>query len=108
MAGRRPTAAAAAQVVRIAAQSRDVSSSAAVFGLKESARDVENRHVEVEIHKQDLLRKQKDGQGHWKEELASDSESNIKADRGEVNADQEIAKLQEKTRKLAHGAEKII
>jgi hypothetical protein len=30
-----------------------------------------------EIHKQDLLRKQKEGKGHWKPELASDSEEAV-------------------------------
>ena len=37
--------------------------------------DNENRGEEAEAHKQDQLRKQKEGKGHWKDELASDSES---------------------------------
>lgn len=37
--------------------------------------DHEGRAEEVEQKKQDLLRKQKDGVGHWEEGLASDSES---------------------------------
>ena len=37
--------------------------------------DNENRSEEAEYHKQDQLKKQKEGKGHWKDELASDSES---------------------------------
>ena len=38
----------------------------------------EERAKEVEEHKQDLLKKQKEGKGHWKEPLASDSESIVR------------------------------
>ena len=38
----------------------------------------EERAKEVEEHKQDLLKKQKAGKGHWKEPLASDSESIVR------------------------------
>ncbi|KAF2656524.1 hypothetical protein K491DRAFT_715287 [Lophiostoma macrostomum CBS 122681] len=70
---------------------------------KESALGDEGRSEEIENHKQDLLQKQKDGKGHWKEQLASDSESIVKADRGEVDASAEtIKKLQDETAKLAH------
>lgn len=37
--------------------------------------DQEGRAQEAEHHKQDQLQKQREGKGHWKEELASDSES---------------------------------
>jgi len=37
--------------------------------------DNEDRAEEAEHHKQDQLQKQKEGKGHWKDELASDSES---------------------------------
>jgi len=37
--------------------------------------DHEGRAEEAEFHKQDQLQKQKEGKGHWKDELASDSES---------------------------------
>lgn len=33
--------------------------------------------MQNEKHKQDLLQKQKDGKGHWKPELASDSEEAV-------------------------------
>ncbi|KAK3343708.1 hypothetical protein B0T25DRAFT_634733 [Lasiosphaeria hispida] len=53
-------------------------------------------------HKQDSLDKQKKGQGHWKPELASDSEESVKADRaphepGEAG----VRKLQERTKAAA-------
>jgi hypothetical protein len=35
----------------------------------------DSRKAEIEEEKQDLLRRQKDGTGHWKERLASESES---------------------------------
>jgi len=36
---------------------------------------VEGRAEQAEAHKQDQLQKQREGKGHWKDELASDSES---------------------------------
>ncbi|KAI9770611.1 MAG: hypothetical protein M1840_003203 [Geoglossum simile] len=93
----RPTAptSAAVQAMKFAARSREVSTTTAMFGLKESARDNETHYVEVERHKQDILREQKEGKAHWKEALASDSESAIKADRDEVEPQAEVViKLQ--------------
>lgn len=46
-----------------------------MFSLIFSNLGNEQRAKEVEEHKQDLLKKQKEGKGHWKEPLASDSES---------------------------------
>jgi len=40
--------------------------------------DTEGRAEEIEHHKQDALKKQKDGKGHWKDELASSSESIVR------------------------------
>ncbi|WYZ37611.1 hypothetical protein EsH8_II_001117 [Colletotrichum jinshuiense] len=68
-------------------------------GLKESS-----GHTDSDTHdrhKQDSLSKQKQGKGHWKPELASDSEEAIKADRYE-NSDPKT--LQEKTK--GHAEEK--
>ncbi|TVY59070.1 hypothetical protein LCER1_G000366 [Lachnellula cervina] len=48
-----------------------------------------------EKHKQDTLQKQKDGKGHWKPELASDSEEAVTADRHEGHGS--IEELQKKT-----------
>ena len=54
-----------------------------------------------------MLAKQKAGKGHWKPELASDSEEAIKADRArDENAKDEIAKLQERTKATAEDTAK--
>ena len=37
--------------------------------------DIEQRHKEIDTEKSDSLEKQKEGKGHWKQELASSSES---------------------------------
>ncbi|KAK7528850.1 uncharacterized protein IWZ02DRAFT_486860 [Phyllosticta citriasiana] len=69
---------------------------------KESALNQEGRAEEAEAHKQELLKKHKQGKGHWKAELASDSESAVKADRGEVESSKDtIEKLQKEGEKLA-------
>ncbi len=39
--------------------------------------DGDNMGEHNERHKQDLLQKQKDGKGHWKPELASNSEEAV-------------------------------
>lgn len=36
-----------------------------------------DRHSEIDYHKEDQLKKQKEGKGHWKKELASNSESAV-------------------------------
>jgi len=71
------------------------------WSLKEDNLAKENRSEEIEHHKQDLLNKHKEGKGHWKDELASNSESVIKAERGEIEAsDDTIKKLQKESEKL--------
>ncbi|TDZ32731.1 hypothetical protein C8035_v011765 [Colletotrichum spinosum] len=70
-------------------------------GLKETA-----GHADEEIHerhKQDSLSKQKQGKGHWKPELTSDSEEAVKADRTEHS---DPKTLQEKTKHAAEEASK--
>jgi hypothetical protein len=54
---------------------------------------------EYEKHKEDLLKKQKEGKGHWKSELASNSEEAVAADRHVHNDHSEkgMKELQEKT-----------
>ncbi|KAF2639792.1 hypothetical protein P280DRAFT_519180 [Massarina eburnea CBS 473.64] len=69
---------------------------------KESTLHNEGRAEEVEDKKQDALKKQKDGKGHWEEGLASDSESIVKADRNEAKSTEEtIKKLQEEATKVS-------
>jgi hypothetical protein len=71
---------------------------------KESKLHTEGRSDEAEALKQDQLQKQKQGKQHWEEGLASDSESIVKAEKGEsgsaTNAET-IKKLQEETAKAA-------
>ncbi|KAI1269695.1 hypothetical protein F5Y18DRAFT_422645 [Xylariaceae sp. FL1019] len=57
-------------------------------------------HHDAEKHKQDLLSKHKDGKGHWKPELASDSEEAVKADRAGVGKE-DIANLTSRTKATA-------
>lgn len=63
--------------------------------LKESDRHNPDAAEANEKHKQDQLQKQKDGKGHWKPELASDSEEAITADRHEGHGS--IEEMQKKT-----------
>ncbi|KAK4455068.1 hypothetical protein QBC34DRAFT_420729 [Podospora aff. communis PSN243] len=67
--------------------------------LKESASS-DPSSADFDKHKQDSIEKQKRGQGHWKPELASNSEESIKADRmspGEAGKEA-MKQLQEKTK----------
>lgn len=60
--------------------------------------DTEDRKANIDHHKDDQLNKQKDGKGHWKKELGSNSESAIKADREEItDAEHDIEGLQKET-----------
>ncbi|KAI1126543.1 hypothetical protein F5Y10DRAFT_210329 [Nemania abortiva] len=63
---------------------------------------------EPEKHKQDLLSKHKLGKGHWKPELASDSEEAVKADRASASGapKEDIATLQNRTKASAEETSK--
>jgi hypothetical protein len=61
--------------------------------------------VDYHKHKTDSLEKQKQGKGHWKPELASDSEEAVKADRS-GRGPEETAKLQERTKRAAEESSK--
>ncbi|KAK2627957.1 hypothetical protein QTJ16_002603 [Diplocarpon rosae] len=71
-------------------------SSTGVRALKESDRHNPDQAESNEKHKQDTLQKQKDGKGHWKPELASDSEEAITADRHSTN--DSVEEMQKKTK----------
>ncbi|KAG9228400.1 hypothetical protein BJ875DRAFT_477543 [Amylocarpus encephaloides] len=77
-----------------AVPSRSFTVSGARF-LKESDRHNPDQAAENEKHKQDQLRKQKEGKGHWKPELASDSEEAIQAERNHV--DESPEEMQKRT-----------
>ncbi|CAF9928153.1 MAG: hypothetical protein HETSPECPRED_006756 [Heterodermia speciosa] len=58
----------------------------------------EERKADIDNHKNDQLKKQEEGKGHWKRELGSNSESAIKADRHEIDdASKDIDALQKET-----------
>jgi len=58
-----------------------------------------------ERHKEDSLKKQKDGKGHWKAELASDSEEAVTADRHEYD-DHKTESMEELQKRTIQHAEK--
>jgi len=63
--------------------------------------DAETRTAEIESATRDSVDKARSGKGEWKEELASSSESIIKAEKGEVKASEKtIKKLQEESIRL--------
>lgn len=69
------------------------------LGLKESSNQTD---VDYDRHKKDSLEKQKKGSGHWKPELASDSEEAVRADRASrEHTPEQLRELQERTKKAA-------
>lgn len=79
--------------------------SSTVRALKESDRNNPDLAAQNEKHKQDQLTKQKDGKGHWKPELASDSEEAVAADRHQHDDHSEEG-LKDLQKKTAEHAEK--
>ncbi|TID21331.1 putative mitochondrial carrier protein pet8 [Venturia nashicola] len=81
--------------------SRTFASTAFRQAGKEDALHKEGRSEEIEHHKQDSLKKVKEGSAEWKDALASNSESIVKADRGELDASNEtMEKLQKESEKV--------
>ncbi|KAL4742761.1 hypothetical protein BDV11DRAFT_179990 [Aspergillus similis] len=73
--------------------------SAVRSGLKEDddrSDDQLKDHYEQE--KQAQIKRQKEGQGKWNQNLASSSEASVKADRGEVDTKDSFVDLQDKTK----------
>ncbi|GJN73314.1 hypothetical protein ACCO45_003745 [Purpureocillium lilacinum] len=70
------------------------------LGLKESSSQTDQ---DYDKHKRDSLEKQKKGSGHWKPELASDSEEAVKADRSSKEG---VSELQERTKRAAEETSK--
>ncbi|KAF2094464.1 hypothetical protein NA57DRAFT_60506 [Rhizodiscina lignyota] len=82
-------------------QTASFRTSAVRLAGKEDKLHHEGRAEEIEVHKQESLKKSKEGKGEWTEELGSSSESIIKAERGEMKTTAEtIEKLQEETKKV--------
>ena len=46
-------------------------------GIWNTDQDAEDRKAKIDEHKHDQLSKQKEGKGHWKGELGSNSESAV-------------------------------
>ncbi|KAG5999166.1 hypothetical protein E4U54_002014 [Claviceps lovelessii] len=70
------------------------------LGLKESSSQTD---VDYDKHKKDSLAKQKKGKGHWKPELASDSEEAVRADQA---AEEDFRSMQERTKRAAEESSK--
>ncbi|KAL1587574.1 hypothetical protein WHR41_03799 [Cladosporium halotolerans] len=86
---------------------RSFATSAARAAGKESTLHNEGRPDEAEALKQQQLREQKQGQGKWHEGLASDSESAVKADRGDQkDANKSIGEMQRDTAQAAQEEKK--
>ncbi|EME40662.1 hypothetical protein DOTSEDRAFT_74267 [Dothistroma septosporum NZE10] len=74
---------------------------------KETKPGDEARKEEIEREKQQQLKEQKEGRNEWKDALASESESILKADRGEVKASKEtISELQKESAKAVEREKK--
>ncbi|KAB8233793.1 hypothetical protein ETB97_012241 [Aspergillus alliaceus] len=70
-------------------------------GLKESDHNRDDLPNHYEEAKQEQLKSTKEGKAKWKQELASNSEASVKADRGEADTEgQDVGDLQEKTKHM--------
>merc|ERR1712115_372569 len=89
---------------RATATTRTFGTSRALAAGKESALHQEGRAEEAE---REQLKEQREGKGHWKDELASDSESIVKADRNDMkNTKATISELQKEAAKQAEKEKK--
>ncbi|KAL1971297.1 hypothetical protein VTN77DRAFT_249 [Rasamsonia byssochlamydoides] len=83
-------------------------SSSARLSLKESDRNRDDLEKEYEASKEENLRSVKEGKAKWKQELASNSEANVKADRGETDTSQEyFNELEKKAVKQVDASKQI-
>ncbi|GLB07315.1 hypothetical protein AtubIFM57258_002645 [Aspergillus tubingensis] len=70
-------------------------------GLKESDHNRDDLANIYEAEKHDQVKSSKEGKAKWKQEIASDSEASVKADRGEVDSDDNnFGAMQERTKGL--------
>ncbi|KAI4283210.1 MAG: hypothetical protein L6R35_005237 [Caloplaca aegaea] len=77
---------------------------AALSESDHSEHDSDDRKAKIDHHKDDQLTKQKEGKGHWKSELSSNSEAAVKADRDEIShVEEDIAELQKHTEEATAG-----
>ncbi|KAF2198901.1 hypothetical protein GQ43DRAFT_433884 [Delitschia confertaspora ATCC 74209] len=84
------------------AQRASIHQSAVRLAGKETELNNDKRAENIEKAKQDMHQKRKTGDDHWHEELASESESIMKAEREEAgNVEEHIANLQKEAEKIA-------
>jgi hypothetical protein len=70
-------------------------------GLKESDKNRDDLPSHYETQKDQQLKSQKTGTAKWNSDLASNSEADVKADRGEVDSsDKAFQELQQKTKQI--------
>ncbi|KAJ5295550.1 hypothetical protein PENANT_c001G07441 [Penicillium antarcticum] len=75
----------------------------AVRSLKENDRHRDDLAEHYESHKQQGLKESKEGKGKWKSELASTSEEDVKADRGDFDGENvTFDEMQKKTKTYLH------
>ncbi|KAL2809000.1 hypothetical protein BJX63DRAFT_407286 [Aspergillus granulosus] len=72
--------------------------SAVWSGLKEGDHGRDELPNLYEEEKQSQLRQHKQGKGKWNQNLASNSEASVKADREEINSKESFTDLQDRTK----------
>ncbi|KAF2483062.1 hypothetical protein BDY17DRAFT_323826 [Neohortaea acidophila] len=102
MSALRRQPAGARTVLRSIAPHRSFQQARVLAVSKESNLHTDKDGAHFEAEKQAQLKDQKDGRGEWKDSLSSDSESAVKADRGEMkDGKASISELQKETVKKA-------
>ncbi|KAL3467912.1 hypothetical protein BJX64DRAFT_283376 [Aspergillus heterothallicus] len=86
------------QTVAYPAATSAFHTSAARSGLKEGDHGRDDLHNLYEEEKQEQIRQHKQGQGKWNQNLASNSEASVKADREEINSKESFTDLQDRTK----------
>ncbi|CAL5873361.1 uncharacterized protein PFLUO_LOCUS7633 [Penicillium psychrofluorescens] len=72
--------------------------------LKESDKNRDDLPNYYEAHKEEQVKNAEKGKGKWSSELASNSEAEVKADRGEIESDDKTFEgMQERTKNLLNG-----
>ncbi|KAL1957247.1 hypothetical protein VTO42DRAFT_6153 [Malbranchea cinnamomea] len=96
----RPAIPVARQCLRRSLVASQLHSSAPRLTLKESDKNRDNLAEEMEYQKQEQLRRQKEGNPHWHESLASASESIVKAERNETPDTEQSSAMEESIKKV--------
>ncbi|KAI9367385.1 hypothetical protein BJX61DRAFT_310826 [Aspergillus egyptiacus] len=98
----RATASATSRFVLRPAAVSAFHTSAARPGLKEGDQSRDQINNVYEEEKQGNVKRQKEGQGKWNQNLASNSEASVKADRGEIENKESFVDLQDRTKNEAN------